>query len=118
MILLEIPIGIECPQCRSIITNIKPITRSDTVLARIACVYIGYINMINILENDNETEASKKDALTKVFNSIVQNKVIFNDEKEFVRIVKKKLRHLYHEGWKPANLYYYYLFNEQIRELI
>lgn len=88
------PFYTSCPQCRSKIGNVKPITRSDTKFAR----NISLVNQLRdrLFSIEMTTCKDKKIVLFKeLFNIVLTHQNIVKEEHRFINIIEKKLKEFY-----------------------
>lgn len=87
------PLYIDCPQCRQNINKLKPVTRSDTYIAR----YVIFIETFNNFLFDihfMETKKERKDLFKNASKIITQNKNLFTKDRELKQMVKKEMQKL------------------------
>jgi hypothetical protein len=83
--------SVPCPQCRSAIINLKPVTRSDTYMARhmIFCSIMENF-MIAITNEENKREQMK---LFKLINIVIKNnRQLLLKDSVLKKNVKKELK--------------------------
>ena len=112
-VIVSTPLSVPCPQCRGEISNVKPITRSDTRLARCAAITTAYKNILFKMEMSDDRD-ERENLLSSVFDVLVNNSFLFKDDNDFRKMVQSKLKALYDEGWESANLYHRSLFGRQL----
>lgn len=113
-VVIGTPFYTKCPQCRGNIGNVKPITRSDTHIARRISLCSQYCKQIFRADITNSKE-EKEYIFKNIFDLIIRNKQIIKKEEIFKDILREKLQFLYkNDNWKPANLYHNRIFGEQI----
>jgi len=103
----------KCPQCRQKIMDVKPVTRSDTELARRVVILGDYITFLETLDYVN-TEEELHLLYRNVLDSLFAHKALVRQNDILVSLLKRRLRLLYLDGWKAANLYYHQFFGTQI----
>jgi hypothetical protein len=106
------PYSIKCPCCRSEISNVKSLTRSDTKLGRKQFFLMNVRNMLfymDTIEDFNEKLKVAKD----IFNMILDNKQMIKDI-GLTNFIKDRLKFLYTEGWDLSNIFYLRIFGEQL----
>jgi len=113
-VVISTPLGLQCPQCRQNINNIKPITRSDTIFAR-SIVIVNNYNNILLAADLLSTFEEKWDIFDILFDGLLENKGLIVKEAEYLTVLSNKLKELYTlYDWKKANLYHLELIGTQI----
>ena len=110
---MEVPYSVSCPQCRTTILNVKPLTRSDTEQARYELLVTNMDSMIDQFDLSTNDQ-DRDDMLRDIFDTALRNKRFILQEPRLLRVINDKLKQLYDYGWYPSNLYYYYLNSKQI----
>ncbi len=111
------PSSVKCPQCRKQIKNVKPITRSDTNMGRTLAVLIDYSYFLSALD-DTDTQEEKNTLYHRIFLILITNKYLIRNNESLRTMFMDHLRYLYQEErWKPANMYHYNLFGNQISKI-
>ena len=93
--------------------DVKPVTRSDTELARRVVILGDYITFLETLDYVN-TEEELHLLYRNVLDSLFAHKALVRQNDILVSLLKRRLRLLYLDGWKAANLYYHQFFGTQI----
>ena len=113
-VIIYTPWSAACPQCRGRIMNVKPTTRSDTILGRKIATVIDYSSFLSALD-DVINQDEKYELYTSVLDAMIANKTIVRENRVLSSMLKARLRNLYIEdGWLAANLYHHGLFGMQI----
>jgi len=116
MVVVFTPWSAECPQCRGRISNVKPITRSDTNLARRLSITLDYYSFLTILDDIEYYDVEERFELySKLLDVMMQHKAIIRANDWLSSILKDRLKVLYKEdNWIAANMYHHGLFGQQI----
>uniref|UniRef100_A0A6C0H309 Uncharacterized protein n=1 Tax=viral metagenome TaxID=1070528 RepID=A0A6C0H309_9ZZZZ len=117
-ILISIPLYAKCPQCSCDISNLKPVTRSDTRFGRRTFLLLRYQNMMELAGTIQDI--SKRYMIFRnMFELIAHNKNLIRCKVggiKFKNTIKTKLIYLHVSGeWKFANLYHLKIFGKQIK---
>jgi hypothetical protein len=117
-ILISIPLYAKCPQCSGNISNLKPVTRSDTRFGRRTFILLRYQNMMELA--DSIQDVTKRYAIFRnMFEIIARNKNLIRCRVggiKFKNTIQTKLIYLHISGeWKFANFYHLKIFGKQIK---
>ena len=105
--------SIKCPQCRQKMMNVKPVTRSDTKLARNISILGDYISFLEILHYVN-TEEELHELYRNILDSLLSHKTLVKQNETLVTLLKLRLTNMYMDGWMAANMYHHKFFGIQI----
>lgn len=107
------PMSCKCPICKKPITNMKPLTRSDTFDGRVNTLFISTRNLLFSIDSEQDL-TKKKEIARALFNMIIDNKILLQKRRGLQHALKNKLKNLYELGWSDANIYHLRIFGEQI----
>ena len=113
-VVIYTPWSAACPQCRGRIMNVKPTTRSDTIIGRKIATIIDYTSFLTALDYEMDRD-ERYELYTTVLDAMITNKTVVRKNKVLSSMLKSRLRNLYTEdGWLAANIYHHNLFGVQI----
>jgi hypothetical protein len=107
------PISCNCPICKQPISNMKPLTRSDTKDGRVNSLFISTRNLIFSIDSEHDLN-KKKEIATALYNMVLDNKILLSGNNGIQLALKSKLNDLNILGWSDANIHSLRLFNEQL----
>ena len=108
------PYTSQCPCCRGDISDVKPVTRSDTELGRDITVLIGYISFVSVADEMGDPQ-QKFSYCKRMFNFFVKHyKTLIRKNPTIRDIFSERLQILFSNGWDLANIYHHQLFGEQL----